>query len=344
MIPDSSGFNLVDKPYRLHLHSSQDLVTSREAIRAGFIQMVTQKNIRSSPMIAEARTLYVLASRAKTPNELLDIPEISAGLITAAGFSNKAIGAAGLNKADMQLILADFIHNFIATQGEQFIEELVYRYLLIRGDSLGGTMRNLAGALAQQRLIEYIAAGLTIAKRPYWWLHKTTKSWMSPEMRIEFDAKQVGAMHWQTNDKDRMLLFNVKLPFVKRETEGNKAGKGVDLCIYDCERASVNTASLRRQLISDQSKYLALGELKGGIDPAGADEHWKTASAHLQNRVAEAFRDSSAPPHLFFVASAIERSMAEELWDLLERRVLTNVANLTKDNHVVSIAAWMCSL
>lgn len=344
MIPDSSDFSLIDKPYRLHLHGSQDLVTSREAIRAGFIQMVTQKNIRSSPIIAEARTLYILASKAKIPQELLGIPDITAGLITAAGFSDKATRAAGLNTADMHLILADFIENFIAPQGDQFVEELVYRYLLIRGDSLGGTMRNLAGALAQQRLIEYIAAGLTIAKRPYWWLHKTTKSWMSPEVGSELDAKQVGAMHWKTNDKDRMLLFNVKLPFVKRETEGEKAGKGVDLCIYDCERTTVNTVSLRRQLISDRSKYLALGELKGGIDPAGADEHWKTASAHLQNRVAEAFRDLPTRPHLFFVAAAIERSMAEELWSLLERGVLTNVANLTKDNHVVSVAAWMCSL
>ena len=84
MISDSNDFSLIDKPYRLHLHSSQDLVTSREAIRAGFIQMVTQKNIRSSPITAEARTLYVLSSKAKTPQELLDIPEITAGLITAA--------------------------------------------------------------------------------------------------------------------------------------------------------------------------------------------------------------------------------------------------------------------
>ncbi len=28
-------------------------------------------------------------------------------------------------------------------------------------------------------------------------------------------------------------------------------------------------------------KTLMLGELKGGIDPAGADEHWKTANTVL---------------------------------------------------------------
>jgi hypothetical protein len=33
---------------------------------------------------------------------------------------------------------------------------------------------------------------------------------------------------------------------------------------------------------------IALGELKGGIDPGGADEHWKTAQAAF-NRIRQAF-------------------------------------------------------
>lgn len=341
---DSPDYDVAQKPYRRHLHTSQDLITAREAIRAGFIQMVVRKNIRSSPIIAEARTLHVMASKAATPRELLDIEGIGAGLITAAGFSDKAVRQAGLNAADMRLMLEEFIDTFLAPQGSKFVEELVYRYLLIRGDSLGGTMRNLAGVLAQQRLVEYIAAGLTLAQRPYWWLHKSTKQWVLPETQTELDAEQMRAMHWRTNNRGRTLLFNVKLPFVKQEAEGERAGKGVDLCLYDSEREDVGASKSRRTLIGDRSRYLALGELKGGIDPAGADEHWKTASAHLQSRIAGAFQDLPVRPQLFFVAAAIEKSMAEELWALLESNVLANVANLTNDNHAVSIAAWLCSL
>ena len=33
--------------------------------------------------------------------------------------------------------------------------------------------------------------------------------------------------------------------------------------------------------VENPKHYLACGELKGGIDPAGADEHWKTAGKAL---------------------------------------------------------------
>jgi hypothetical protein len=30
--------------------------------------------------------------------------------------------------------------------------------------------------------------------------------------------------------------------------------------------------------LSNRDNYLSIGELKGGIDPAGADEHWKKST------------------------------------------------------------------
>lgn len=53
-------------------------------------------------------------------------------------------------------------------------------------------------------------------------------------------------------------------------------------------------------------KYLALGELKGGIDPAGADEHWKTANSALQ-RIRTGFAKKSLTPYTFFIGAAIEK-------------------------------------
>ena len=57
-------------PYRDHLASSDDLVTTYEAIRAGFVALALEKNRRATPYIAEARALQVAASSAKTPAEL----------------------------------------------------------------------------------------------------------------------------------------------------------------------------------------------------------------------------------------------------------------------------------
>lgn len=89
--------------------------------------------------------------------------------------------------------------------------------------------------------------------------------------------------------------------------------------------------------------YIALGELKGGIDPAGADEHWKTARAAL-DRIRESFSKVECSPHTFFVGAAIERKMADEIWSQLEGGILSNAANLNEANQVASISRWLCSL
>lgn len=90
-------------------------------------------------------------------------------------------------------------------------------------------------------------------------------------------------------------------------------------------------------------KYLALGELKGGIDPAGADEHWKTANSALQ-RIRTAFAKKSLTPHTFFIGAAIEKSMAEEIFHQLENQVMTNAANLTDEDQLISICQWLVQL
>ncbi|MDZ4383273.1 MAG: AvaI/BsoBI family type II restriction endonuclease [Thermodesulfovibrionia bacterium] len=50
--------------------------------------------------------------------------------------------------------------------------------------------------------------------------------------------------------------------------------------------------------IKNPSLYIALGELKGGIDPAGADEHWKTARTSLI-RIQKAFSKKGFSPDIF---------------------------------------------
>ncbi|MBI4670576.1 MAG: hypothetical protein HY741_02760 [Chloroflexi bacterium] len=81
----------VARAYRSHLRSGDDLVTTYEATRAGFVSLALEKNRRATPYVAEARALQTAASIAKHPSDLMKISGIEAGLLTAAGLSDKAL-------------------------------------------------------------------------------------------------------------------------------------------------------------------------------------------------------------------------------------------------------------
>ncbi len=77
--------------YRNHIQSSDDLVTTYEATRAGFVALALEKNRRATPYVAEARALQEAAAQAESPATLLEIKGIEMGLLTAAGLSDKSL-------------------------------------------------------------------------------------------------------------------------------------------------------------------------------------------------------------------------------------------------------------
>jgi len=83
--------------------------------------------------------------------------------------------------------------------------------------------------------------------------------------------------------------------------------------------------------------------LKGGNDPAGADEHWKTASKALM-RIRAGFASNEKLPSTFFIGAAIVADMANEIWKELEEGTLTNAANLTNPNQLASVCSWLIGL
>src|SRR5947209_17090903 len=107
------------KPYLQHLKSSDDLVTTYEAIRAGFVALALEKNRRATPFVAQARALKISASKAKAPNEFLHIREIEPALLTAAGISDKALKH--LQPQDKTEAIAGLIQNFLEPAGPNFV-------------------------------------------------------------------------------------------------------------------------------------------------------------------------------------------------------------------------------
>ena len=86
-----------------------------------------------------------------------------------------------------------------------------------------------------------------------------------------------------------------------------------------------------------------LGELKGGIDPAGADEHWKTANTALE-RIRTGFVSVGVDIKTSFVGAAIENAMSIEIYEQLKRGVLSNAANLTDNNQLTEYCKWLLNL
>lgn len=170
-----------DKPYYQHLNASDDLVTPYAAIRAGFVALALEKNRRATPFVEQARVLKAAASRIQTPMELVDIEDIQPALLTAAGVSDKA--ARYLEQQDKIAAIRGLIENFLEPAGVKFIEELVFRFLLIRGDTLGGSMRNVGGILAQRKLTRMLISTLNVAGKSYQWLYSSMNRWV--QMTIE---------------------------------------------------------------------------------------------------------------------------------------------------------------
>jgi hypothetical protein len=184
------------RPYLQHLSASEDLVTSREAIRAGFVKLALERNHRATPYVANARALKTAAGTVKSPAQLLKLKEIRPALLTASGISDKAAGH--LKEEDKLEAIRGLIETFLEPAGDQFVEELVFRFLLTRGDTLGGSMRNIGGFMAQQKLARAIIACLEIAKRPCQWLDSETKTWATAPANDPDIERRAGGLHWTT--------------------------------------------------------------------------------------------------------------------------------------------------
>jgi type II restriction enzyme len=307
--------------------SASDLVTSKEQTRAGFITFALEKNKKASPLVAEAKSLHAMAKVAKTPAELLNIAEIRKALLTASGLSDKSLQH--LTEADKTEAINRLIKEFLEPEGEYFVDALVYRYLLIKGDSLGGSMRNLVGALAQQKLIRTFISNLTLMGIDFLWTDVKSKEWYkgNPTAPIEGDIK---AIYWNYNGNDRILAFNLTIPLV---------GKNVDITLFDAKPIDYNEG----KIVRFNDRFVMAGELKGGIDPAGADEHWKTGNTAL-NRIRNAFDTVEIPIKTAFIAAAIEDSMSEEIFNQLKSETLSYAANLTVDDQLVHFCDWAIKL
>ena len=309
----------------------EDLVTTHEQTRKGFIDAALEKNRRAKPYIVSATNLRHFAMQAKTPEELLLIPQIRKGLLTASGLSDKALGY--FTEEDKIESINELIKNFLKPAGDKFVDELVYRFLLISGDSLGGTMRNLVGVFAQMKLVRHLLSIMDMRQIEYVVGFEDNRKvrWKKTNSIDAFDdADKIKAIQWVYGDLRKVLFFNKKIPLV---------GNNVDICLYDCTHMPYSP----KMITNGYRCAIMLGELKGGIDPAGADEHWKTARTAL-SRIRESFASKNLRIQTSFIGAAIEDTMAKEIISQLSDNTLSYAINLTFDNQLSDYCEWLITL
>ena len=176
--------------------SASDLITSHKATVEGFLKQALAKTEKATPY-SEAATLFHQALQRvadiNTLDTLLDDPNYRAGLIAAAGFSQKA--TAHLTKEELDDAIKKVFSTFKDKFGEGFREEIVYRYLLTAGDTLGGSMRNYIGAEGGLKLTSALIAALPADEKA-----EIKKS----------DKGKVQRIAWG----NRLLLFDVKTALI----------------------------------------------------------------------------------------------------------------------------------
>jgi len=291
-----------------HVTKSSDLVTSPEDTQKGFLVQALRKTQEASPYVQEAKRFWERLAEAKSIDALAAMPSTQDHLIAAAGFSEKAKNY--FSTEELQAAVGDVLRRIAADAGENWRVELLYRFLLTRGDTLGGMMRNIVGSIAQEVFVESLIGSLKSDRvTPHVCKHKTGK---------------VKTIQWT----DRRLLFDRKPKLI---------GKNVDVILMDTASFDDDQAAL----LAVKDRYLACGELKGGIDPAGADEHWKTATSALGR-----IRRKLAPrcPPLFFVGAAIEISMAREIVSQLRSGKLSHAANLSSPAQLTDLTDWLVAI
>lgn len=311
------------------IKSATDLVTSRQETRAGFIAMALEKNYIAIPYIEEAKALKALASQVKKPRDLLEMKDLRVGLLTASGLSDKSLNY--LIEEDRTIAIKGLIEKFLEPAGDNFIDELVYRYLLTKGDALGGKARNLAGSLGERKFLRSLISVFNLSGIRYNWLDSNSGNWLAKPNDDTDIEKHIKAIYWKKKT-ERLIVLNINVPLVN---------KNVDLSILNGKIEELNIG--KQSLIHQPQKYIALGELKGGIDPAGADEHWKTANSAL-NRIRSSFDKKKLKPQTFFIGAAIENAMADEIFKQLKTGAMSNAANLSNDRQLTNICDWIINL
>lgn len=279
-----------------------------------------------------------------TPDILTRHPEIVMYYRNVAMVSQKVMNDMGLNTITYEAgqtpppdIALDLSHHFnsiisalvvTSTVTPQRHLEMAYANL---GASFDGSWRNEVGRLAYVEVITplllhlhrqgYLHSVVYTLKSPILPGSGRTPPRTSQELTVgEQTALEAELKHLE---EQRVVYREVQLQ------NGNRLLLNRQITWHDAEG---NAYRIGPDLLSSSAETEILwgGELKGGADPAGSDEHWKTATRAFDRILLACERTKRPKPPLSFIATILVERVAREAAEWIAEGKLTSVYNLTQ--------------
>ena len=264
------------------------------------------------------------------------------GLDTAR-YENGQIVPTTDNAAELGAYFNRIISALILTGGvttQRHVEMLMVNL----GDSLGGTSRNEVGRIAMMRLlnplVRYLHERDLLLSVVY-----SYKGSLEEDVDDTVDTNRQEVVITPDTDVESLLIdferYRVKYHelilqngsrlLVDRQikwedTDGNPHRIGPDL----------HSTSLAQD-------FVWAAEVKGGADPAGSDEHWKTATQALNRILTASQATGRSSPALAFIATILVERVALEAQKWIDEGKLTASYNLTRMLHDQKEMEIFCS-
>ncbi|MBM4431318.1 MAG: hypothetical protein FJ026_13395 [Chloroflexi bacterium] len=201
------------------------------------------------------------------------------------------------------------------------------------GDSLGGTSRNEVGRVAMMRLIHPLLRHLHRQQR----LASVTYS-LKGAIVADEDETQATTMDRaqlaiaDATDIDELLSGFEESRVLYHELQATNGSRLIVNSQLNWHTGTGETHRISPDLYSHvgTTDLFWAGALKGGADPAGSDEHWKTATETL-DRILRATEATGRPrPKLSFIATVLVDRVAQGAQSWIEQGKLSSVYNLTQ--------------
>ena len=288
-----------------------------------------------------------------TPNWLIEHPELFLYYRNVAMLSRKVMNGIGLrtdsyedrkqspsedDAREIAKYLNEVISGLLVTIGEISPNMHLQMFLANLGDSLGGTSRNDVGRAASALIVRYIALHMHETGRLESITYSIKSGLETDDEEEETQNEGVNSVEIAPGFDLETLLFSLEKQRVKYKEL--RFSNGFSLLLdrqirWVAEKEDEKLISKKFGVdfhsTNDESESMKwAAELKGGADPAGSDEHWKTATEAL-NRIIEASKDTGRDvPELSFIATIFVQRVARAAQRWIDDGRLKSAYNLTK--------------
>jgi len=281
-----------------------------------------------------------------TPEMLVEYPTLVMYYRNLAMLSRKVMNGLGMNTGNYENGITPSLE--IAQRLSKYFNKIISEFIIISGvtplrhleivlsnigDGLGGVSRNEVGRIASTQVMRYLLIDLHSIRQV-----QTVRY----SLKGNLDSLEESDEEQQEDTGELVFTDDLNLPNILDNLERNRVKykeiilrNGYSLLL---DRQLVWTdkqgneykigADLHSRTVS--MDMIWAGEIKGGADPAGSDEHWKTATKALQRIIDAANATGINQPQLSFLATILVDRVALDAQQWINEGKLTSVYNLTQ--------------